>query len=182
MEHVYCPYCSREILETDKICPHCRNQIFYELDESPNDEKTEKRKTIIKKVSLVLIPLALLLVLWLIISIVFGFGKSSKLKDASNKAISIGTQVVEVVDSYLDNKILNDTAQDKVDALLEELNYVNDLTESDENYPDDLYMQINVLGVSTAILFDDMKHTDETYDGVLKARNELAEDLGMSSR
>lgn len=48
MEHVYCPNCSREILETDKICPHCGYQIFYELDEYPNDEKTEKGEATIK--------------------------------------------------------------------------------------------------------------------------------------
>lgn len=49
MYSIFCPECSREISENDNICPYCGYQIFYELDEyeldeSPNDEKTERKK------------------------------------------------------------------------------------------------------------------------------------------
>lgn len=101
---------------------------------------------------------------------------------ASDKAISVGKQAVEVADDYLDGKSTYDTAYDKLDALLEELDYVDDLTDSDENYPYDFYIQLDVLDVQTQILLDDMKSTAETYDNILKSRNDLADEVGISSR
>lgn len=115
------------------------------------------------------------------VSLLFSGCKKDETK-ASDTAISVGTQVVEVADDYLDNKISNDDAKDKIDALYEELDYVENLTESDENYPDDLWIAIDVLDVSTAILLEDTDNTDATHDDVLEARNGLAEDVGMSSR
>ncbi len=120
-------------------------------------------------------------IIMLSVSLLFSGCKRDETK-ASDKAISIGTQVVEIADDYLDYKLSSDDAKDKIDALYEELDYVNDLTESDENYLYDFSISIGVFDVSTKIFLDDIDHTAATYDDVLEARNNLAEDVGMSSR
>ena len=108
-------------------------------------------------------------------------GCGSKTK-ASDKAISVAKQAVEVADNYLDGKVSKDIAYDKLNSLYDEMSYVDNLTDSDPNKTEDFYIQLDTLHLSTSVLLNDINNDSKSYDEVIKARNDLAEDAGLKAR
>lgn len=68
----------------------------------------------------------------LTIAILFTVSGCSGTK-ASDKAVSVAKKAVEVVDDYLDGKITYKSASEKIDDLYNEMAYVDDLAQDDEN-------------------------------------------------
>ena len=120
---------------------------------------------------------ALVLALVLVTGLVACSGRK-----ASDKAISVGKEALEVVDGYLDRKISSADAREKLDSLKTDMEYVNDLSSDDKNKIPDFFVQSDLLILSSSILTDGLSGTDETYAKVLKARNELAKNIGEKAR
>lgn len=101
---------------------------------------------------------------------------------ASNKAISVGSQVIATVDDYLDGNITYDEADNKLSELYDDMSYVSDMDEDDEHKTYDLSISIDLLTISHNVTTDHFHGTNETYDDIMEARNELAEKIGEKDR
>jgi len=98
----------------------------------------------------------------------------------SDKALSVAKQAVEVADAYIDMEIDSDEADEKLDALKEEMEYTDDLPAEDKS--EDYVISTDLTLISHAILMDSIDNTSESYDKVVEARNSLAEDAGLKKR
>ena len=98
----------------------------------------------------------------------------------SDKALSVAKQAVEVADAYIDMEIDSDEAEEKLDALEEEMEYTDDLPAGDKS--GDYVISTDLTLISHAILMDSIDNTSESYDKVVEARNSLAEDAGLKKR
>lgn len=98
----------------------------------------------------------------------------------SDKAISIAKQAVSVADRYLDGGLSQGEAKDLIDDLYDDMAYVDDLADDDPHKNQDLYVSIDVLSLSTRILLDE--NDSKSFDGIVKARNDLAEYTNISAR
>lgn len=101
---------------------------------------------------------------------------------ASNKAVSVGKQAVSVADDYLDGKLTYDEADEKLDELSDEMDYVDDMKQGDKNKAADFSIQANIVRLSSGIFNDSISGTDETYDSVVDTRNSLADKVGEKKR
>lgn len=99
----------------------------------------------------------------------------------SDKALSVAKQAVEVADAYIDMEIDSDEAEEKLDALEEEMEYSFDLAIDDEHKAD-YTISVDLTLLSSAISNDSYDNTSESYDKVVEARNSLAEDAGLKKR
>lgn len=122
--------------------------------------------------------LIVILILILIVSIAF-FPQRNK---ASQKAISIGKQAVDIADNYLDGELSYLTACDKLDELNQKMDYVDNLKHEDKNKAADFGISGDILILSTEILSDGSANTSDTYKSVIEARNTLASHVKVKKR
>ncbi|MGN0321277.1 MAG: hypothetical protein ACI4D1_10215 [Lachnospira sp.] len=94
---------------------------------------------------------------------------------ASNKAISCAKEAVEIAEGYLSYDIDYDEANERLNELREDMEYVSEMSKDDEHYSADFSIQINLLGLSTALVSDNYKSSDETYDKIQEIIDELQE-------
>lgn len=101
---------------------------------------------------------------------------------ASSKAISVATQAVAVADKYLNGVVSYDQIKADLNNIQNEMKYAeNGGTGTDEQRAD-FSISLDILHLSTTILFDSIDKNAKSYDEVLEARNELAEDAGLTTR
>lgn len=96
----------------------------------------------------------------------------------SKKAISCGTKALEVADDYIDETIDANKAREKLDELKSEMEYVDDMSQDDENKAGDFSVQSGLSVLSSAILNDSITDDDKSYLKVKDARDNLAKDIG----
>jgi len=108
-------------------------------------------------------------------------GCSANIK-ASDKAISVGKQAIAVADDYLDGSLTYNAASDKLDDLKEQMKYVDDLKQGDENKAADFSVSSGITILSSAIFSDSIGSSDDTYNKIVEARNSLAEKIGEKKR
>lgn len=113
-------------------------------------------------------------------------GGCSKSIDASDKAVSIAKQAIEVVDQYLDGGVDGSEASDKLDELKEEMEYVDDMptgtSEEKRRHTADSSIATDIFILSTDIVLDKHNADADSYDKLVDKRNELAEEIGESKR
>ncbi len=120
------------------------------------------------------------MLLFLVISLLLaGCGGGSK---ASAKAVSVAKSAVEVADDYLDGRLSYSQADAKLDQLKEEMAYVDDLKQGDENKASDFSISVSITLLSTDIFHDSVNKTSESYNKVIETRNDLAKAAGLSKR
>lgn len=110
----------------------------------------------------------------------------SKSIDASDKAVSIAKQAIEVVDQYLDGGVDGSEASDKLDELKEEMEYVDDMptgtSKEKRRHTADSSIATDIFILSTDIVLDKHNADADSYDKLVDKRNELAEEIGESKR
>lgn len=119
---------------------------------------------------------AIVIILILIVSI------SLPGKKPSDKAISVAKQAIKVTDDYLDGNISSSSANNKLDALRDDMSYVDDLPHGDKHKAKDFSIDVSILCISSSILGDNIKGNNETYDKIVEERNELAKKAGVKKR
>ena len=95
--------------------------------------------------------------------------------DGSEDAISVGKNAVSVADRYLDGNMSADDARDKLEDLLERMDYLDDMTAEDEWYYEDHLIRGYISSLNTYILLDD-------YGKIESVRNDLASKVGENKR
>ena len=112
-------------------------------------------------------------------------GNNTVKKYASAKAISVGTQAIDLADEYLDGADYY-TVKAKLEDLEDEMDYVDDMptdtTEEKRVHTADRSIQLSIFLISTDITLDYCSDDNETYDSIIESRNELAKDLGLDER
>jgi len=88
-----------------------------------------------------------------------------------------GQRALTITDKYLDYEISNSTAYDELNEIYDKLDR---LVESDESEYNDFTIKLDVFDIQLALSGDRTSH--ESGREVLEARNELAEDIGESTR
>lgn len=113
-------------------------------------------------------------------------GGCSKSVDASDKAVSVAKQAIEVVDQYLDGETDGSEASDKLDELKEEMEYVDDMptgtSEEKRRHTADSSIAADIFILSTDIVLDKHDADADSYDELVDKRNELAEKIGEDER
>lgn len=99
-------------------------------------------------------------------------------RTASAKAISIGEQVLETVDGYLDGTISYDRSKEKINSLLTDMNYLDDQTTENDHCIADKSIRTSISSISTSLTYDNFKNDSDSYDRLLEHRNNLAEKIG----
>lgn len=117
-----------------------------------------------------------------IVVLVIALSGCSGSTKASDKAISIGKQAVSVVDDYLDGKLTYDEADEKLDGLKSDMQYVDDLPQDDEHKAADFGISTDITLISHDLLIDNVDNTSESYDELVDRRNALAEEVGEKKR
>ena len=110
------------------------------------------------------------------------FSSCKKENGASEKAISNGKAVIEIADDYLDKEIDAGVAREKIQAIYEDMSYVETMDKNDENYSADFYISTDILLIDSSILNDSIKTNAERYDAIVDARNSLADKTGIKKR
>ena len=109
-------------------------------------------------------------------------GCASSGTKASSKALSAGNRALELADEYLDSKVRYNEISAELDYLHESLDYADPTKDDSPETRADFYIALDIFDVDTKIMLDSMDGTRESYDNVLKARNNLAEGIGAKTR
>lgn len=123
--------------------------------------------------------IVLTLIISLVLTLFTACGGGTK---ASKKAISVAENAIQVVDDYLDGKITATAANDKLKELKKEMEYVDTLTSDDKNKASDFSISTSLTTLSSSILSDSYKSSDDTYDKIVDGRNSLAKKAGLKER
>jgi len=118
--------------------------------------------------------------LMLIMVIVFcmvTFVGCSEPSDASKQALSIGNQVIEITDEYLDSKISASEACAQIEKFDGQIDH-----EVDRKYYDDYFIWSGINSISHSLFMSSYKGGNENYEQVLVRRNALAKTLGKGTR
>lgn len=106
--------------------------------------------------------------------------------NASDKAVSVASQAIEIADQYLDGDIDAGEADEKLDDLIEQMSYVDDLpdetAEESRQRAADFLISTDLTVLSYSIFNDNYEQTSDSYDEVVENRNELASDAGLKER
>lgn len=94
---------------------------------------------------------------------------------ASNKAVSCAKEAIEIAEGYLAYDIDYKEASERLDELQEDMEYVSEMSNDEEHYYADFSIRTNLLGLSTALISDNHKSSDETYDKIQEIIDELQE-------
>ena len=114
------------------------------------------------------------LAMLLLTSLLLMTGCNKGLDNVSEDAKYLGQRALTITDKYLDYEISNSTAYDELDEIYSRLdNLDSDLT-------GDFMIKLDVFDIELALLGERTSY--ESGREVLEARNELAEDLGESTR
>lgn len=114
------------------------------------------------------------LAMLLLVSSLLMTGCNKGLDNVSEDAKYLGQRALTITDKYLDYEISNSTADDELDGIYSRLdNLDSDLT-------GDFMIKLDVSGIQSALLSE--RAGLDSGRKVLEARNELAEDLGESTR
>lgn len=113
-------------------------------------------------------------------------GGCSKSVDASDKAVSVAKQAIEVVDQYLDGETDGSEASDKLDELKEKMEYVDDMptgtSKEKRQHTADSSVATDIFILSADIVLDKHDADVDSYDELVSKRNELAEKIGEDER
>ena len=128
----------------------------------------EKMKKYLKIVSSFLLMV-------LVVSVFAGCNNTGASKDS----LSLGKEALEIADSYLDSEIDGDDAVDQLEELYNTLfEYAEDEGEDSGTYEQDTMIAAYTFSVQMYIWNCEYYGTDEYYDKLIEARNNLAETIG----
>lgn len=96
---------------------------------------------------------------------------------ASPKAIACAKEAVEIAEDYLSYDIDYQKASERLDELREDMAYVSDMSKDDEHYYGDFAIQCDLLSLSSALVSDNHKSTNETYDKIQEIIDGIKEDI-----
>lgn len=87
---------------------------------------------------------------------------------ASDKALSVANQVVQVTEDYLDGNKDGDNAYEQIQKLYHDLDYVDDYTyddkKDDAQKDADYNIQLKISYLQTSMLIDSVSSTPDTFD------------------
>lgn len=103
---------------------------------------------------------------------------------ATEKGISIAKRAVNTLDDYLDGNTGRNEAYDEIDELRDQIAYASEYAGKEQTPEQTGDLKIYFLITTTAwdVYKDSYYGNAETYDKVLKDRNELAEMIGVPNR
>lgn len=122
--------------------------------------------------------------LLLILAVLLCGCSTGKQVKASNMAVSIGKQAVQLIDDYLDGTKNARDVQSQLMELYEKTNYASEHTAKDwtEEQRDDWFIHSSILSAEANIGFYAYDSTPEKYDKIIECRNKIAELVGVDKR
>jgi len=103
---------------------------------------------------------------------------------ASAKAVSLAKQAVEAIDGYLDGTMSYKDAHDAVEEVTRKMEYASNYKAPDwtEEQKTDWFIHSALVSAGHDLIMDNYEGTPETYDEIVKQRNEIAELVGVDKR
>jgi len=117
-----------------------------------------------------------LLILFLVSALLVAACNDNNLKP-SKKAVSCAKSAIEVANQYLDRELDYTGTIDQLEELLDDMEYVDDLSDDDENKVADFSIQSNILILSTSITRDNHENDRDSFSDVEKAISSLKKDI-----
>lgn len=106
--------------------------------------------------------------------------------NASDKAVSIAQQAIDITDDYLDGNASYDYVIDTIEELRDEMDYVDDMPEDTaeevRQHTADYSIRSALTILKSDITDDHYDGDNETYDDIVDKRNEIAEKAGLDQR
>jgi len=109
---------------------------------------------------------------------------SSPKIEASQKAISVGTRAVNLLDDYLDGAAEYKEVSEGLAELEEQMEYASGYAEKGKTPEEqaDFRIYLKLPSASWSVFKDSYDGNAETYDAVINSRNEIAKLIGMKER
>lgn len=117
-----------------------------------------------------------ILLLFLVSALLMAACNDSNLKP-SKKAVSCAKSAIEVANQYLDRELDYIGAIDQLGKLLDDMEYVDDLSDDDENKAADFAIQCDILILITSITTDNLENDSDSYSDVEEAIGSLKKDI-----
>ncbi len=120
----------------------------------------------------------------LIVALLMGVAACSPASKASQKGQSVAKQAIETLDDYLDGNTTLDSAREKLFDLHDQMSYTNEYAgkEKTDAQQEDWFISHHLLMAALAVDMDSYKGNADTYDDIIKQRNELAALVGIKKR
>ena len=100
---------------------------------------------------------------------------------ASDKALSVANQVVQVTEDYLDGNKDGDNAYEQIQKLYHDFDYVDDYTyddkKDDAQKDADYNIQLKISYLQTSMLIDSVSSTPDTFDKLQADLDKLKESI-----
>lgn len=106
-----------------------------------------------------------------------GCGSTKDTITMSNKAKSCGEQALEISNQYLSGDASYDETHSKLEALSNDMKYVNDQDFNDPNHTGDFSISSDILVIMSSLTSEHYSNDSQSYDELLKNVNNLEEDL-----
>lgn len=102
-----------------------------------------------------------------------GCGNTKDTITMSNKAKSCGEQALEISSQYLSGDVSYDEAHSKLEALSNDMKYVNDQDFNDPNYSGDFSIASSITTIKANLALDNSSNNAESYDKLKKNVDDL---------
>ena len=122
-------------------------------------------------------------VLMIIVAFLCSCSNAKEVK-ASNMAVSVGKQAIQLIDDYLDGRKNAHDVQQELMALHEKMSYTSDYvgTEMTAEQRDDWSISNAILSAEANIGFYEYDSNPENYNTIIERRNNLADLVGIEKR
>lgn len=171
MALIKCPECEKEISDQASTCPNCGCPVT-KTGMAMFSEQTSYAPT---KSKFPVVPVIVVSIIVILIGFAIYYINTKKPSGMDDEIYTIGKSAVKVIDDYLDNSADYDTTYRKLDGLADQVESV--IEEKDISYSPIEY-DISFL---RSELYREYSGRSN-YSDLLEKRNELAEELNLSTR
>ena len=104
--------------------------------------------------------------------------------EASQKAISVGTRAVKLLDDYLDGAADYEAVSEGLTEMKDQMEYASEYAEKEKTAEEsaDFLIYLKLPLASWDVFKDSHDGNAETYDKVISSRNEIAKLVGIKER
>lgn len=177
MALIKCPECKKKISDTAISCPQCGYAFSIYKKETPSKSRISDNANRRIKINIPIIVTIAVVVI--IIAIFIILSSMPQPIDASPKAISYGKRVVEAVDGYMNKTISYEEAQKEIEKIIENFDYIDEMSRDAEHYHEDLNISFEVTHISYVLMVDSHQGDYENQKDLSESRDKLAEYVGF---
>lgn len=109
-------------------------------------------------------------------------GCGGKPNNISDEHYQYGKKAIEIIDSYLDYENNADEAYQQIESLVSRKDTLPQTEFEDKTHNADFGVEVGVFDADVYLLFLSINPSNEYLQKLIKARNRIAEEIGMTQR